>query len=98
MCALPCTYYVQNTKHKQKWKYKALLLKIRRSWISNIQNTTEFVMKFICQRSKQQQGGLNRTCQAGSSGISEYTNWKEFLLVGREERNILQGDVNLCFT
>jgi hypothetical protein len=38
----------------------------------------QVVMTFICPRSKQHQGGLNRTHQADSLGISEYTNWKKF--------------------
>ena len=38
-------------------------------------------------------GGLNRTCQAESPVISKYTNWKKFLVVGREKRSILQDSV-----
>jgi len=49
-------------------------------------------MTFSCQRSTQHQGGLNRTCQADSPGISEYTNLKKLLLVGRE-RSIPQDSV-----
>jgi hypothetical protein len=37
--------------------------------------------------------GPNRTHQAESSVISEYTNWKKHLVVGREKRNILQDSV-----
>jgi len=44
-------------------------------------------MTFNCQRSKQQ-GGLNRTRQADSPGISEYMNLKKLLLVGREKVSI----------
>jgi len=53
----------------------------------------QVLMTFNCQRSKQHQGDLNRTCQADSLGISEYTNWKKLLLVGREKRSILQDSV-----
>ena len=52
-------------------------------------------MTFSCQRGKQHQGGLNRTCQADFPVISEYTNLKKLLLVGREKRSILQDSV-LC--
>ena len=50
-------------------------------------------MIFNCQRSKQLQGGLNRTRQAGSPVISEYTNLKKLLVVGREEGSTLQDSV-----
>jgi len=43
-----------------------------------------------CQRSKQHQVGLNRTRQADSPAISEYTNLKKLLVVGREKESILQ--------
>jgi len=51
------------------------------------------LISFNCQRSKQHQGGLNRTCQADSLVISEYTNLKKMFVVGREERSILQDSV-----
>jgi len=47
------------------------------------------------QRSKLHQGGLNRTHQADSPVISEYTNLKKLLVEGRERRSILQDSV-LC--
>jgi len=50
-------------------------------------------MTFSCQRSKQHQGGLKRNHQADSLGISEYTNWKKLLEVGREKKSILQDSV-----
>jgi hypothetical protein len=50
------------------------------------------LMTFNCQRSKHQ-GGLNRTRQADSLGISGYTNMKKCLLVGRETRSIMQDSV-----
>jgi len=46
-----------------------------------------------CQRSRQHRGGLNRTRQTVSSVISEYTNLKKLLVVGKEKRNILQDSV-----
>jgi len=51
------------------------------------------LMNFNCQRSKQHQGGLNRTHQAHSPVISEYTNLKKLLVVGREKGSILQDSV-----
>jgi len=50
-------------------------------------------MTFNCQRSKQHQGDLNRTRQADSPVISEYTDLKKLLLVGREKGSILQDSV-----
>jgi len=50
-------------------------------------------MIFNCQRSKHHHGGLNGTCQADSPVISGNTNWKKFLVVGREIRSILQDSV-----
>jgi len=50
-------------------------------------------MTFNCQRSKQHQGGLNRTCQADRLVISEYTNFKILLVVERGKRSILQDSV-----
>jgi len=50
-------------------------------------------MTFSFPRSKQHQGGLNRTCQADSPVISKYTNLKKLLVVGRERRSILQDSV-----
>jgi len=50
-------------------------------------------MTFNCLRNKQHQGGLNRTCQADCPMISEYTNWKKLLVMGREKRSILQDSV-----
>jgi len=51
-------------------------------------------MTFNSHRSKQHQGDLNRTCQAGSQGISEYTKLEKLLLVEREIRSVLQDSVN----
>jgi len=48
-------------------------------------------MTLNCQRSKQNRRGLNRTHRADSPVISEYTNLKKLLLVGREKRSILQN-------
>jgi len=50
-------------------------------------------MTVNCQRSKQLQGGLNRTRQADSPVISEYTNLKKFLVVGREKGSTQQDSV-----
>jgi len=50
-------------------------------------------MTFNCQRSKQHQGGLNRTRQADCPVISEYTNLKKLVVVVREKRSILQDSV-----
>ena len=47
-------------------------------------------MTFNCQRHKQHQGDLNRTRQADSPVISEYTDLKKLLVVSREKGSILQ--------
>jgi len=50
-------------------------------------------MTFNCQKSKQLQGGLNRTRQADSPVSSEYTNLKKLLVVGREKGSTQQDSV-----
>ena len=50
-------------------------------------------MTFNCQRSKQHRGDLNRTRQADCLVISEYTNLKKLLVVGREKGNTQQDSV-----
>jgi len=50
-------------------------------------------MIFNCQRSKEHQGGLNRTHQADFLVISEHTNLKKLLVVGREKGSFLQARV-----
>ena len=82
-------YRTLNTKKKEL--YKSFLHVVGRCWISESRvQPNQVLITFSCQKSKQHQGGLNRTHQADSSGISEYTNWKKSLLVGMEERIILQ--------
>jgi len=51
------------------------------------------LVTFKCQSNKQHQGGLNRTRQADSPVISEYTNLKKILVVGREKISILHDSV-----
>ena len=48
---------------------------------------------YISSIRQQHQADLNRTRQADSLGISEYTDWKKLLLVRREKRSILQDSV-----
>jgi len=50
-------------------------------------------MNFNFQRSKQHQAGLNRTGQADCPVISEYTNLKKLVVVGRGKGSILQDSV-----
>jgi len=51
------------------------------------------LVTFKCQRNKQHQGGLNRARQADCLVISEYTNLKKFLVLGREKISILHNSV-----
>ena len=53
-------------------------------------------MTFNCQRSKQNQGCLNRTRQADSPVISEYTNLKKLLVVGREKKKNPARQCKVC--
>jgi len=94
-CALFIEFFVYKTLNtNKKVKYKNFLHEVGRSWISEDQNrVSPILMTFNCQRSKQHQGGLNRTFQADSPVISEYTNLKKLLVVGREKRRILQDSV-----
>jgi hypothetical protein len=41
LCIAQCIFCVQNTKHKQKVKFKSFLHWVERLWISQVQNTTE---------------------------------------------------------
>jgi len=52
-------------------------------------------MTFNCQRSKQLQGCPNRTCLVDSPVISENTNLKKLLVVGREKGST-QQDSEKC--
>jgi len=74
--------------------YKNFLHKVGRSWISEVQNQSESSSYDIQLPEKQQhQRSLNKTCQADSPGISEYTNFKKLLVRGRVKRSILQDSV-----
>jgi hypothetical protein len=85
-------YRTLNTN--KKGKYRSFMHVVQRSWISESRiETNQVLITFNCQKSKQHQRGLNRTHQADSLGLSEYTNWKKLFLVGREERSILQEHV-----
>ena len=93
-CALFNAFFMYRPLNtNKKVNYKNFLHKVGRSWISEVQIWSESIlMTFSCQRSKQHQGGLNRTHQADSPVISEYTDLKK-LVVGREKRSILQGSI-----
>jgi len=93
-CALFNAFFVYRTLNRnKKVKYKNFLHEVGRSWISEVQNQSEFNSDGLRQRSKQYQGGLNRTRQADSLVISEHTNLKKLLVVGREKGSIQQDSV-----
>jgi len=70
----------------KKVKYKNFLHEVGRSWISKSRiEVSPIWLTFNCPGSKQHQGGINRTRQADSLVISEYTNLKKLLVVGREK-------------
>ena len=88
-------YRTLNTN--KKVKNKIFLHGVGRSWISEVQNRSESSFDDLhCQRSKQHQGGLNRTRQADSPGISEYTNLKKSLLLGREKKTYSARHCKVC--
>jgi hypothetical protein len=74
-------YRTLNTN--KKVKYRNFLHKVGRSWISEVQNQSSPVLIFSCQRRIQHQGGLKRTHQIDSPGISGYINLKK-IFAGRE--------------
>ena len=91
LCSLQHLFVQSTLNENKKVKYKNFLHEVGRSWISEVQNQSEF--NSDCQRSKQHQGDPNRTRQADCLVISEYTNWKNLLVVGREKGSILQDHV-----
>jgi len=95
LCSLQRIFCVQDTKYKQKSKVQELPAWGRK--VLDIRSPESKRVKFwwpsICQRSKQHQGGLNRTRQVDSPVISEYTDLKKLLVVGREKGSILQDSV-----
>ena len=93
LCSLQGILSVQDTKYKKKVKYKNFLHEVGWSWISEVQDRNPILMTFNCQRSKQHQGDLNRTGHADSPVISEHTNLKKLLVVGREKGSTLQDSV-----
>ena len=91
LCALQRIFYVQNTKYKQS---NVQELPARSKKVLDIRSPEAKWVKFWWP-SIVREGGLNRTRQADSSVISEYTNLKKLLVVGREKRSILQ-DIVKC--
>ena len=94
LCALQRIFCVQDNKYKQKSEVQELPARSRK--VVDIRSPESKWAKFwwpSIARGKQHQGGLNRTCQADSPVISEYTNLKKLLVVGREKGSILQDCV-----
>ena len=87
-------FCVQDIKYTQKSKAQELP-----AWGRNVLDIrspeSKWVQFFNCQRSKLLQGGLNRTHQADSPVISDYTNLKKLLVVGREKGNT-QQECKVC--
>jgi len=98
-CVLFNTFFMHRTLNtNKKMKYKNFLHDVGRYGILEVENQSESSSDDLsCQRSKQNQGGLNRTRQADSPWISEYTNLKKLLLVRRKKRRILQDSVKCKF-
>jgi len=94
-CALFSAFFAYRTLNtKKKVMYKNFPHEVGRSWISEVQSRNESNSDDLqLSEKKQHQGDLNRTRQADCPVISEYTNLKKLLLVGREKRSILQDTV-----
>jgi len=58
--------------------------------------TNQVLITFNCQKSKQYQGGLNRTHQPDSLGISEYTNWKNCCWCGEKKEVSCKNVYSVC--
>ena len=86
LCALQCIFCVQDTK------YKVQELSARGRKVLDIRSPESKWVKFW-RPSIAGGGGLNRSRQADSLVISEYTNLNKFLVMGREKGSILQDSV-----
>jgi len=87
-CALFNAFFVYRTLNINK-KSKVQELPPRGRKVLEIE-VSPILMTFSYQRSKQHQEGLKSTHQADSMVISEHTNLKKLLVVGRENGSILQ--------
>jgi len=95
-CSLFNAFFVNRTLNtNKKVKYKNILHEVGRSWISEVQDRNPILMTFSCKQSKQQ-GGLNRTCQADCAVISENTNLKKLLVMGRGKRKYPARPCKVC--
>ena len=94
LSTLECIFVCEILKPPQKIECKNFLSEVATSWISEVQNPKESSFDELqWKRSNQHQWGLNRTPQTDTQGISANTNWTKLLLVGRDERSILQASV-----
>jgi len=73
-------------------KYKNFLHEVGKSWLFEVNLV---LMTFNCQRRKHQ-GGLNKTCQADSLGISEYTNLKKIVVGGEGKKKYPARQCKMC--
>jgi len=89
-CVLFKAFFVYRRLNTNEIKYKKFLHEVERSWISEVQNRNESISDNLQLPEKEAQ---NRTCQADSPVISQYTNLEKLLVVGREKRSILQDSV-----
>ena len=89
-------FCVQDTKYKKKVNYKKFLHELGRSWISEVQNRSEFSFDDLQLPEKQTTpGGPKQDLTGRSSGEFEIHKLeKKILVVGREKRSILQDSVN----
>jgi hypothetical protein len=85
-CALFNAYFVCKTLNtNKKVEYKNFLLEVGKSWKTEVQNWSEPSTDDLQSSEKQtHQGGLNRTLQADCPAISDYTNWKNLLVLEKK--------------
>jgi len=95
LCIHQCIFCVQDTKYKQKSRIQELpawgrkVLDIRSPELKWVQ----FWWPLVVREANNTKVGLNRTHQADSPVISEYTNLKKLLVVMRKKGSILQDSV-----
>jgi len=96
-CALFNVFFVYRTLNTdKKVQYKNFLHEVGRPWISIVQNQSESNSDDLQFPEKQTPPWGSKQDQPGRLfGDFRNTNWKKFLVVGREKRSILQ-DIVKC--
>jgi hypothetical protein len=92
-------FFVLDTKYRnKKVSYKNFPYEVGRSWIPEVQSRSESSSDNLQLPEKQTPRGLNRTCQADSMGISDYTNLKTILAEGEGKKKYPARLCKVCAT